>query len=312
MSVKEIYHGRKLPICLRKYSRGDVECDGRQRAKKDRDRIPCVYRDRCVALQRLIKTNGLKARELLKLRKVRDIDGKRRVYAFAIEDSERFQQRLIRVIDRYGIRNGRITIRHPEEERKKPRKIVHRSEESKEKSRKALVKARKEASKAIKQKADRDVNSTMKLVEWFISRFQKKVGRKVHTDHKGIDIGELFIVDRVDSSRYVIIYAKTYKLKKGRVIETRRPVVRINLATRTHTLQFRVTMTQNQLKKVLSKKSSVKVGIMPFEFGRFRAKTFPLDTEGCSIVADGIAKAIVTGIINLPDICSIEDIDCDG
>lgn len=318
MSDKEIDYGRRLPICLRKYSRGDVECDGRPRAKNDRDRIPCVYRDRCVALQRFIKIRGIQRRELLKLRKVRDIDGKRRVYAFSIEDSEKFQQRLIRIIDRYGIRNGRITISHPQEERCKPRKMVERSEEAKDKSRKALVKARKEASRAISEKADKDVRATMKLVEWFISRFQKKVGRKVYTDRDGIDIGELFLVDRVESNRYIVIYAKTYKIRDGKgkkktvVVETRTPVVRINLATRTHTLQFRVTISPNKLKKVLSRSSSTKVGILPFRWGRFRAKTFPLDMEGCSIVADGIAKAILNGVIKLPDICSIDSIDIES
>lgn len=315
MSDKEIDHGRRLPICLRKYSRGDVECDGRPRAKSDRERIPCVYRDRCVALQRFIKIKGIQRRELLKLRKVKDSDGKRRVYAFSIEDSEKFQQRLIRIIDRYGIRNGRITISHPQEERRKPRKMVERTEEAKEKSRVALVKARKEASRAITEKADKDVRATNKLVQWFVLRFEKKVGRKVHDSRDGIDIGELFIVDRVESNRYVVIYAKTYKIRDGKgkkktvVVETRTPVVRINLATRTHTLQFRVTIAPNKLKKVLSKNSTNKIGVIPFRWGRFKAKTFPVDMEGCSIVADGIAKAVLKGIIKLPDICSIDDID---
>jgi hypothetical protein len=196
--------------------------------------------------------------------------------------------------------------------------MVERSEEAKEKSRKALIKARKEASRVISEKADKDVRETNKLVHWFISRFEKKVGRKVHDSRDGIDIGELFVVDRVESNRYVVVYAKTYKIRDGKgkkkttIVETRTPVVRINLATRTHTLQFRVTIPPNKLKKVLSKSSSVKVGVIPFRWGRFRAKTFPVDIEGCSIVADGIAKAVLNGTIKLPDICSIDDIDIEN
>ena len=47
-------YSKKMPLCLRKYSRGDIECDGRAGARVHRDSIPCVYRDRCVAFQKLI------------------------------------------------------------------------------------------------------------------------------------------------------------------------------------------------------------------------------------------------------------------
>jgi len=294
-------HGRKLPVCLRKYDRGNVECDGRPRARTEQERMPCVYRDRCVSLQRLMKIGDHKARDLLKLRKVRDPDGKRRVYAFSIEDSDDFQRWLMRGIDRYGIRNGRVTIRHPEEEKpRKPRVIKNRSEESKKKSADALVKARKHAAKALKEKATDDLDATQKLLRWFLSRLQRATKRPFAKDEKRAKLGHLFIVDRIDSSRYVTVYAKVLKKTKKRVIEIRKPVVLVVLAARSHSLQFRTTLEPAKLTKCIAKSNRSKVGIEAFAEGRFNSKTIPVGKEGASIMAEAIAKAIERGTIKLP------------
>lgn len=298
----DVDHGRKLPVCIRKYDRGNVECDGRPRARTEQDRMPCTYRDRCVSLQRLIKIGSHKARDLLKLRKVRDPDGKRRVYAFAINDGEEFQRWLMRGIDRYGIRNGRVTIRHPDEEKpRKPRVIRNRSEESKKKSAAALVVARKYAATALKEKAVEDLGATQKLLQWFMVRLQRATKRVFARDEQRAKIGQLFIVDRIGSSRYVTVYAKVPKAtKKRRVIEIRRPVVSIVLAARSHSLQFRTTLEPPRLVKCMAKQSRAKVGVEDFDEGRFKSKTFPVGKEGASIMAEAIAKAIDRGIIRLP------------
>lgn len=292
-----------MPVCLRKYSRGDIECDGRPRARTERDRMPCAYRDRCVSLQRLMKIGDHKARDLLKLRKVKDPDGKRRVYAFSIGDSEEFQQWLMRGIDRYGIRNGRITVRHPEEEKpRKARVIKNRSEESKQKSANALVKARKEAAKALKAKAAEDLDATQKLLKWFLTRLQRATKRPFAKDQKRAKVGQMFIVDRITSSRYVTVYAKALKRTKKRTAEIRKPVVCVVLAARSHSLQLRTTLDPTKLNKCMSKSSRPKVGAEDFDEGRFKSKTIPVGKEGASIMAETIAKAIERGIIKLPKV----------
>lgn len=298
----DVDHGRKLPLCLRKYDRGNVECDGRPRAKTERDRMACVYRDRCVSLQRLIQIGGHKARDILKLRKVRDPDGKRRVYAFAINDGEEFQQWLTRGIDRYGIRNGRITIRHSEEEKpRKPRVIRNRSEESKQKSVQALVKARKHAAKALSEKAVEDLEVTRKLLQWFLTRLKRETKRPFAKSEKQAKIGHLFLIDRVESSRYVTVYGKTVKVTKSkRTVEVRKPIVSVVLAARSHSLIFRSTMEPERFEKSIVKSLRSKVRVEKFGEGRFRSKTIPLDKEGASIVASAIAKAINRGNIKLP------------
>lgn len=309
-------YGRKLPLCLRKYQKRDVECNGRPRAKTKEERMSCVYRDRCVALQLLIKSRGYKARDLLKLRKIVDIDGKRRVYAFSVDDSEAFQQRLVRIIDKYGIRNGRVTIRHPSEEKsRKPRKIVNRSEASKAKSVKALVKARKEASKVIKKKAAEDLSVTKELFDWFIVRLRNAIRKHIRDSYEEAKVGELFAIDRIESSRYVTIYVKTLRLrkmgdrdsvskkkgkKKKHYVLTRKSIVCVIFATSRRSLQFKITVDPETFNSVLSESSIDKIGLSPFDEGRFKAKTIPLGREGVSIMAEAIAKAKKKGIIKLP------------
>lgn len=251
----------------------------------------------------MIKVHGYKARELLKLRKVEDPDGKRRVYAFSIGSSKEFQTWLERGIDRYGIRNGRVTIRHPEEEKpRRPRVIKNRSEASKAKSVKALVKARKEATKVLKAKAVEDLEATQKILRWFLARLKRATKRTFAADQDDADIGDLFVVDRVESSRYVTVYGKATKKTKRRVVEVRRPVVCVVLAARTHSLQFRTTLGSEELASCMSKSSRSKVGVEDFEEGRFASKTIPVGKEGASIVAEAIARAIRKGIIALPKV----------
>lgn len=287
-------HGRKLPVCLRKYESGNTECDGRRRAKTQRDRMPCVYRDRCVALQRLMKVKKWKARDILKLRKIRDVDNRRRTYAFAIGDGAEFQATLNRAIDLYGVRNGRITIKVPEEEKpKKKRKIVNRSQESKDKSTAALVGARKFASKALRKKAKADLSETKKLVIWFLERLKKKSKRRIAASKAKANVGDLFVIDRIESSRYITVYCKTEDSK-------RRPVVCVVLASRTRNLQFRLPLEPGKYTKALADKDVDRVGPVPFDEGRFKCKTNPLDREGVSIVADSVAMTIRRGIMKLP------------
>ena len=289
-------HGRKLPICLRKYESGNVECDGKPRSKNDKDRMPCVYRDRCVALQRLMKVKKWRAREILKLRKIKDVDNRRRTYAFAIGDSDEFQATLNRAIDRYGIRSGRVTIKVPQEDKpKKKRKIVSRSQESKDKSTKALKKARKFASEALAKKAQADLEATEKLVTWFIDRLKKKTDRKICDVRGQAEVGELFVVDRIESSRYVTVYCKTEEKK-------RRPVVCMRFKSRTRKLQFRLPLDPEKYKKTLAAGDVEKIGPASFSEGRFKCKTKPLDREGVSIVADSIAVAIRKSIMKLPKV----------
>lgn len=303
--IEALDHGRKLPICLRKYAKGEVECDGRPRARSEHDRMPCVYRDRCVALQRVMKVQRTPARELLKLRKVVDVDNQRRVYAFATGDGQEFQTMLNRAIDRYGIRNGRVTIRHPQEEPpRKKRTIKNRSDESKAKSTKALKKARKEASRVLKQKAADDLEATTELVKWFLSRLQRKTRRKVSEDREAAVLGELFVVDRIESSRYVTVYCKSQKRDKKRkkMVESRKPVVSVVLAARTHSLNFRFPVDVDDFNEAIAEGDRDRVGLEEFDEGRFKAKSNPLDREGISIVADSIAVAIRKGIMKLPKV----------
>lgn len=304
MTEVTVDYGRKLPVCLRKYDLGNPECDGRARARTPEERMPCVYRDRCVALQRLVRLKGYKARDLLKLRKVRDPDGKRRVYAFSVGDSEEFQLRLVRAIDRYGIRNGRVTIRHPDEERpKRPRKIKNRSDESKAKSAVALVKARKYAIEALRKKARTDMGATRELLEWFVMRLRQAAKEHPYAlDQTNARVGDLFLIDRVETSRCVTLYIKTLnrgpKLNRKRL--SRKPLANIVLGVRSHSLQFRFPFNRATLESLLPAQAIKKVAPADFNEGRFLSRTCQVGKEGASLAAEVIARALNKRIIRVP------------
>lgn len=302
MSREHPEHGRKLPLCLRKYARGNTECDGRPGARDQRDKMPCVYRERCVALQRIIKVQDLKARDLLKLRKIRDPDGKRRVYAFSKEPSEAFQQRLVRAIDKYGIRNGRVTIKHPKEEsRKRRRKTGPKTQAAKEAAAKNLASARKAAAAALKDKAAEDMEATRRLVLWFLSRLKKETGRKIVSDPDKARSGDLFVVDRISKSRYVTVYAKAIRTNGTRKSPTRRPVVMISMLPRSHSVQFRLPVESEKVMGCVSKANRAKIQTSGFEDGgRFLCRSIPVGREGASIMAEAIASAIASGIVSIP------------
>lgn len=304
MTETTVDYGRKLPICLRKYDRGNPECDGRARARTPEERMPCVYRDRCVALQRLVRVKGYKARDLLKLRKVRDPDGKRRVYAFAVGDSEEFQQRLVRAIDRYGIRNGRITIRHPDEDvPKRPRRIRNRSDESKAKSTAALVTARKFATEALREKAREDMGATRALLDWFVMRLRRVAREHPYAlDQSSACVGDLFLIDRVATSRCVTLYIKTLNRgpKGNRKRLSRKPLACIVFGVRTHSLQFRFPFDRGSLESLLPAQGVKKVAPADFIEGRFRSRTCQVGKEGASLAAEVIARALSKGIIRVP------------
>lgn len=304
MTEVTVDYGRKLPVCLRKYDRGNPECDGRARARTPEERMPCVYRDRCVALQRLVRVKGYKARDLLKLRKVRDRDGKRRVYAFSVGDSEDFQLRLVRAIDRYGIRNGRITIRHPDEELpKKPRQVKNRSDESKAKSVAALVKARKFAVAALRAKAREDMGATQELLDWFVLRMRRVAKEHPYAlDQENARVGDLFMIDRIDTSRCVTLYVKTlHRGPKGnRKRLSCKPLANIVLGVRSHSLQFRFPFDRKTLESLLPAQAVKKIAPADFAEGRFRSRTCHVGKEGASLAAEVIARALNKRIIRVP------------
>jgi hypothetical protein len=293
--MTEADYGKKLPVCIRKYERGNIECDGRSRARDPHEKASCFFRDRCAALRHLVKLRRYKARDLVKLKKVRDKDNKRRTYAFSVSDSDEFQRWLLRAVDKYGIRNGRVTIRHPKEE-KAPKKIVSktrrkRSDASKEASTKGLAVARKAAVKAIKKKSVRNLDATLETVEWFLSRLQRSTGIPVAKDRSSAKEGQMYTVDRVGVSRYIAICV----MGKRRSI----PLVRVMLSIRTHLVWFKLPLTPDEFSGCVPNSLESKLGIEPCGEGRFKSKTTIVDREGCSIVAKAIADAVDCGLLNL-------------
>lgn len=288
----------RMPRCIRKYDRNDPECNGRERARTEHERMPCLFRDRCLALQRLMKRHNYAARDILRHRKFRDQDGKRRVYAFPKMDPEKFKLWLIRGVDRYGIRDGRATIVRIDEQ-SPIRKSRHWSPEARRLKALQLVKAREKAVLSLREKTAQDLEASLQLLQWFLVRLQKLLKREFRLTVGQAEAGELFIADRLKASRYLTIYVKTADRRTK--TSSRRPIVCCILAPRERALQLFLPIAPDSFLKCLDERHRNRCPVAPIIRGRFRARTRPLGKEGVSLVAEALTTAVKRGVLSLPD-----------
>lgn len=260
---------RKMPKCLGLYEADDHECNGDPKGEHERDRMACVYRDRCVAFGRLCSETKVAPTRFLKFRLVDElVNGKpRRVqYAFAKGDEDAFQERLARVISERGITNGKVTVRVPG----------------------AIVQA-KPAPKRAGEAA------CVELAAWLNKQLRDKMRREFARDnaHRA---GELFIVDRTSSSGYLSVYVQ-------QTIHRKRAVVSAFYRPALGTLEVRVAVDFTDFRKLLSKSDCEK--LKPEDItgkdGAFKVRIRGVDKERATIVAEALARADSRGIFGAPE-----------
>lgn len=288
----------RMPRCIRKYDRNAAECNGREKARSDEERIPCIFRDRCVALQRLMKRHNYRARDILRHRKFRDQDGRRRIYAFPKIDPDKFKLWLIRGIDRYGIRDGRVTILRLDEAPPQ-RQRVTRSPEARQRLAVQLIKAREKAMVSLQEKSRADMEASLQLLQWFLARLKRSLKRDFMASPGLAEPGDLFVSDRLKVSRYLTVYAKTGDTRSKEY--SRRAVVCCVLAPRTRSLRLFFPIAPQTFLECLPSEHRGRVPVAPLTSGRFRSRTRPLGKEGVSLAADALTVAIKKGKLVLPE-----------
>jgi len=276
---------RKMPPCLGGYENKDKICDGNPKAKDEGEHAPCLFRDRCVGFQCLLKDLAAAgkpgdAEDYLSVKKV---DGEE--FAFAKKSGDALELAIDKRIAKYGVKDGKITV--PRGRKEKPSKKAPAA------SKKASAKGAVQESKEPDESAD----DARELCAWFTSKLQEATGRAVHDLPGDCEAGELFIIDRHEKSNYAAVYARgdvSHKVAVASMYPNRR----------TGTLQIRVAAPFEAFMKGLSKAS--RSALEPEDYtgkdGRFRVRISGLDKEGASIVAESVSAAISSGIINLPGI----------
>ncbi len=176
---------KRMPRCLGAFEADDPQCDGNPVGKTKTDKAPCVFRDRCAAFVRLM-TLTKKPREWYVRTGEEPSDDGPRVYTYA--NHADFEQQLNQQIDAYGIRDGRITSTKPIKLR--------------------LAAARPKAAKVRDKQIEKGKQKAREVAQWYVKRIGEKLKRKVATFEQAARPGDLFLVDKSETSGYCALYCK--------------------------------------------------------------------------------------------------------
>lgn len=167
-----------VPICLGEYAQGHECCDGAKGASGS-DSEPCPLRDRCAAFKMLISKEEVPPTKWIQYYEEGGKDRAR----IKLASIKKFFDPLDALISKYDIVNGRA--RNPDG---KP--VRHRRDTSR------------------KQKLELEIPKP-DICHWFVKRLAEALGRDVATSRADARSGEIFLVDRIATSKYLSLYVKT-------------------------------------------------------------------------------------------------------
>jgi len=194
-----------MPRCLGAFEEDDPQCDGNPVGKTEEDRAPCVYRDRCAGFVKLMDITK-RPRDYF----IRTLDvvahGGAKPVAYTFANHEGFEEQVNEQILLFGIQSGRARYDKP----LKPKMVIRppaKVDQPLRKPKPSKVFAR--AGAKARSKQTRDGREKSKEVgQWYIKRVATRLGRKVAAFEESARPGELFLVDRLESSNYCALYCK--------------------------------------------------------------------------------------------------------
>jgi hypothetical protein len=276
---------KRMPRCLGAFEEDDPQCDGNPVGKTEGARAPCVYRDRCAGFVKLMDiTKRPRDYFVRTLDTVPHAGAKPVTYTFANHDG--FEEQVNEQILLFGIQSGRARYDKPLKPKivpKKTPKVVGLRAPGGKVSKPSKVFAR--AGAKARSKQTRDGREKSKEVgQWYIKRVSTRLGRKVAAFEESARPGELFLVDRLESSNYCALYCKgktrriaitsyLYKPNKG--------LIEVRLA-----VPFQHYMT------VCSR--SERDELAPVDHtgkdGAFKVRIMEVDSHRASMIAETLAK----------------------
>lgn len=205
----------RMPPCLGRYERGDIECDGHPSVGATLDELlPCLFRDRCVAFRKLLQETGKRRQNFVTVRELTrgPIQGR---FAFPLEPD--FDVQLDERILRYDIRGGIVTSRRgslparPSKQRqglrRGPPTAAHRRK---------LARRGRRRFRELRKRLHREGLGYLGIVA-------EHIGRPFKREEVGARPGELFVVDSYEERKCAVLY---YRLCNATHKLVQRPVVR--------------------------------------------------------------------------------------
>jgi len=300
--VEQLYKGSKtlMPLCVATYQRGHDQCDGAPSGETELDRMPCVYRDRCLAMGIYGRSNRLERAQLVQLVRAKGADGHPASFTIAAGDDEQLQAELTRMIASCKIKDGvagfapLVTAGGI-----RPATAVVSSAVKAAGSRAAHVVKKPGVSRG---KLVVNVEGR-RIVEEIGAHYQHNVlsrlGRTMATSQGEAEPGQFFLVDRRAKSGYCSLYMKT--ADGGRMA-----VTSMYFRPNNGLLEVRVACDYRSFVNFLSTKN--KVDLAPEDYtgrdGCFRVRFHRLDKGGAGLVAEALDRAARAGILDLPTVAS--------
>lgn len=200
---------KRMPRCLGAFEEDDPQCDGNPVGKTEDSRAPCAYRDRCAGFVKLMDiTKRPRDYFVRTIETVTHAGAKPVAYTFA--NHEVFDEQVNEQILLYGIQGGRARYNKPLKAKivsKKTPKVVNLRAPGGKAAKPSKAFAR--AGAKARSKQTRDGREKSKEVgQWYIKRVSTRLGRKVAAFEESARPGELFLVDRLESSNYCALYCK--------------------------------------------------------------------------------------------------------
>jgi hypothetical protein len=279
----------RMPRCLGAFEVDDPQCDGNPVGKTDRDRMPCAYRDRCAGFQMLMKAES-RPREYF----VRTIGTKKSptakeiTYTFALDDG--FEHQVNEQILIHGIQSGRPTLDRPMKlkvVRKKPSKVTNIRKPTK-----AVARA---GAKGRAKQSEQGKDKSRLIGQWLVKRIATRLGRKVAAFEESARPGELFLVDRLETSNYCTLACKA----RGRKIA----ILSFMLKPNKELIEVRAAVSFEAFQAARSSASKKEFEALDHtgKDGAFKVRFRDVDNECASVIAETLAKMDKSKLLGLPE-----------
>jgi len=281
--------------CIGEYDDKDFICNGDENAISELEQNSCIWKNRCKCFSEYLKENKKDIEYFLEFG-VDKINGEKVDYLLPKNGKENFEKFCDKLIENKNhVEESAIM----EEEKKIDLRIKRKYKKRKKKdkrhngpSRKTKVAARRSISIKIKARRSVLLGLFMEFKNTLIKNLKNKT-KFVIPGNVALP-GQLYIINRIEPSRYLTIYCKTRKNKD---------IVLLNFRMKTANLAYdvRYTFTRKKMKELLSKHYFNKLN--PEEVvcgGKFKTRTLNAGKEELSIIAETYAHWINDGIIKLP------------
>lgn len=267
---------KRMPRCLGAFEADDPQCDGNPVGETADERAACVYRDRCAGFIKLMDVTGRPREFFVRDGEEPDDKGKARLYVYANHEEE-FNASINEQIDAFGIRQGRVTTRLPA--KLKPAKRPSKVSKLPHLARKPTKAAVKAGAKARDKALDKGRERSREVGAWYVKKLAERLKRKVAAFESAARPGDLYLVDKLETSGYCAVYCKG----KGH----KHAVSNFYYKPMTGRIEIRTACTFEQYEKAVpgASRAALKGSDHTGKDGAFKVRFQEVDNGGAAAVA---------------------------